>query len=276
MNKMNFHPQKCKVVSVANRPPPLLGILPNVQFFYSLGGNILDYVDGEKDLGVDINPTLNFSVQCDRLIAKANQQFGLTKRTCYFVNDFKRKRTLYLALIRSQFEHCSPIWRPTGLTMISKFETFQKKCIKWILSEEPLHYHSHETYLLKCRQARVLPLAKRFDFNDLTLFYKVVYEIIPLKLPAYLGFFDGQSRLRSCHLDTLSLVSEITPRTNSLLTINNNSSLSKSFFYRTHFLWNKLPFELRDTRNFSTFRNNLEKSLWSDLMVPADEILEHP
>jgi hypothetical protein len=109
MNKMNFHPQKCKVVSVANRPPPLLGILPNVQFFYSLGGNILDYVDGEKDLGVDINPTLNFSVQCDRLIAKANQQFGLTKRTCYFVNDFKRKRTLYLALIRSQFEHCSPI-----------------------------------------------------------------------------------------------------------------------------------------------------------------------
>ena len=82
---MNFHPQKCKVVSVANRPPPLLGILPNIQYFYSLGDVILDYADSEKDLGVDINPTLNFSIQCDRLIAKANQQFGLTKRTCFLL-----------------------------------------------------------------------------------------------------------------------------------------------------------------------------------------------
>ena len=214
-----------------------------------------------------------FSVQCDRLISKANQQFGLTKRTCYFVNDFRRKRTLYLALIRSQFEHCSQIWRPTNQTMLSKFESFQKKCIKWILSEEPLHYYSHETYLLKCRQARVLPLEKRFDFNDLTLFYKVVYGIIPLELPGYLKFFDGQSRLRSCHLDTLSLVSDIRPRTNSFLSINNNSSLNKSFFYRTHFLWNKLPFELRATAKFSTFRTNLEKLLWSDIITPAEELL---
>ena len=274
MNKMNFHPQKCKVVSVANRPPPLLGILPNVQYFYFLGDVILEYVDSEKDLGVDINPTLNFGLQHDRLIAKANQQFGLTKRTCFFVNDFRRKRTLYLSLIRSQFEHCSPIWRPTNQTMISKFEAFQKKCIKWILSEEPVHYHSHETYLIKCREARVLPLVKRFDLNDLTLFYKVVYGLIPLELPEYLTFFDGQSRLRSCHLDNLSLVSTIKPRTNSCLSIKHNSSLNKSFFYRTHFLWNKLPFELRAIVSFSKFRTNLVKFLWSDLLTPSDEGLD--
>ena len=34
-NMMNFHPQKCKVVSVAHREPPLLGILPNIQYYYS-------------------------------------------------------------------------------------------------------------------------------------------------------------------------------------------------------------------------------------------------
>ena len=34
-NKMNFHPDKCKVVSVANRLPPLLGILPCTQYFLS-------------------------------------------------------------------------------------------------------------------------------------------------------------------------------------------------------------------------------------------------
>jgi hypothetical protein len=90
----------------------------------------------------------------------------------------------------------------------------------------------------------VLPLSKRFDLNDLVLFYRVINELIPLKLPNYLTFFDGQSRLRSCHLDSLSLVSSTKPRTNSFLTTTQNSSLNKSFFYRTHLLWNKLPYDL--------------------------------
>ena len=129
-NNMNFHPQKCKVISIAYRSPPLLGILPNIQYFYTLGDNPLDYAETEKDLGVDINTKFSFNEQCERLLSKANQQFGLTKRTCFFVNDVTRKRTLYLTLIRSQFEHCAPIWRPYNETMVKKFETFQKKCVK--------------------------------------------------------------------------------------------------------------------------------------------------
>ena len=265
-NKMNFHPDKCKVVSVANRLPPLLGILPNIQYFYSLGDNILDYVDCEKDLGVDINPTLNFGEQCERLLAKANQQFGLTKRICYFVKDVKRKRALYLSLVRSQFEHCSPIWRPLCQTMIEKFENFQKKCIKWILSEVPLHY-CYDTYIRKCRQVNILPLIKRFEFNDLVLFYKVVNSLIPLRLPAYLEFFDGNSRLRSCHLDTLCLVSTIHPKANALAATTKNSALNKSFFYRTHLLWNKLPFEVRGANSLSIFRTKLLKILWDSIAM---------
>ena len=262
-NKMNFHPQKCKVVSVAIRPPALLGILPNVQYFYTLGNNIMDYVESEKDLGVDINSKLNFTEQCDRLYSKANQQFGLTKRTCYFVNDIKRKRALYLSLIRSQFEHCSPIWRPTIETMSSKFENFQKKCLKWILSEENLHYGLNEIYIRKCRQLRLLPLSKRFDFNDLVFFYKIIYKLIPVQLPYYLKFFDGNSRLRSCHLDELCLVSDIKPRTNE------RSPLQKSFFYRTHLLWNNIPLELRRIEHYQQFRSKLSKYLW-DLIMTDD------
>ena len=262
-NKMNFHPQKCKALSVATRPPALLGILPNIQYFYTLGNNIMDYVESEKDLGVDINSKLNFTDQCDRLYSKANQQFGLTKRTCYFVNDIKRKRALYLSLIRSQFEHCSPIWRPTNETMSSKFENFQKKCLKWILSEENLHYGLNEIYIRKCRQLRLLPLSKRFDFNDLVFFYKIIYKLIPVQLPYYLKFFDGNSRLRSCHLDELCLVSDIKPRTNV------RSPLQKSFFYRTHLLWNNIPLELRRIEHYQQFRSKLSKYLW-DLIMTDD------
>ena len=149
--------------------------------------------------------------------------------------------------------------------MITKFENFQKKCIKWILNEEPLHY-SHDTYLMKCCQARVLPLEKRFDFNDLTLFYKIVNKLIPLSLPPYLNFFDGYSRLRSCHLDTFSLVSDIKPKSNSSFSDNKTSALNKSYFYRTHLLWNKLPLELRAIINYDKFRNKLIKYMWGEVV----------
>ena len=54
LNKMKFHPLKCKVVSIAHRLPPFLGILPNIQYFYTLGDISLEYVDSEKDLGLTL------------------------------------------------------------------------------------------------------------------------------------------------------------------------------------------------------------------------------
>ena len=271
-NKMKFHPQKCKVVSLCNRDSPLnirstFGIFtfPFTSFQYTIGGDPLEYADSEKDLGVLINPSFDFNDQIDALISKANQQLGLLRRTCHFVQDIKRRRALYLTLVRSQFEHCSPIWRPLGKTNLEKFDSFQKKCIKWILFEEEHSYHSLTCYFRKCRQANILPLSKRFDLNDLVLFHKVVYQDIPLKLPEYLKFFDGTSRLRSTHLDDLCFVSDILPRASA------PNLLKKSFFYRTHSLWNSLPYEIRSISSKSLFRDRVERFLWELVMNNPDE-----
>ena len=170
-NKMKFHPQKSKVISIAHRKPHLLGILPMIQFIYTLGDNPLDYHEHENDLGVDINSKLNWNEQCNKIYKKALQMFGMTKRTCYFVDDIKRKRILYLTLIRSQFEHFSPVWRPSWITMTDKLESLHKRCIKWILSEEYINYNTYVTYIQKCRQVNILPLKYRFELNDLLLFH---------------------------------------------------------------------------------------------------------
>ncbi len=262
-NKMKFHPKKCKVVSIGNRPSPL-GMLPFVVFHYLLGRSVLSYVDSEKDLGIYINPSLKFNEHCEHLISKASQQFGLLRRTCHFVKDVRRRRVLYLTLVRSQFEHCSPVWRPNGKTMIERFDNFQKKCIKWILCEEELSYGSHDIYIRKCRQTNILPLSQRFILNDLILFHKVVYNLIPIDIPNYLTFFDGHSRLRSCHLDKLSFVSSLIPNT------SNSSKLEKSFFYRSHMIWNSVPLEIREIRSISEFRSKIETHLWN-LILNTDE-----
>ena len=271
-NKMKFHPQKCKVVSLCNRESRLgekssLGIFifPLIRFHYHLGGVPLEYADSEKDLGILINPNLNFTDHHDALFSKANQQFGLLKRTCHFVKDIKRKRALYLTLVRSQFEHCSPVWRPSNKTSLEKFDNFQKKAIKWILAEEELSYHSYDCYVRKCRQVNILPLSCRFDLNDLILFHKVVNSYIPLNLPPYLTLFNGETRLRSTHLDNLCYISSIIPKTSS------SSLLSKSFFYRTHSLWNSLPLEIRSLGSLTVFRSRLETYFWQNTLSSYDD-----
>ena len=102
-------------------------MLPFSVFQYHLGESPLNYVDSEKDLGIIVSTNLNFDIQCENLLSQASQQFGLVKRTCHFVKDVRRRRVLYLSFVRSQFEHCSPIWRPNSETVTHKFENFQKK-----------------------------------------------------------------------------------------------------------------------------------------------------
>ena len=260
LNKMKFHPTKCKVVSIHSRPSPL-SMLPFHMYQYHLGGCPLEYVENEKDLGVLVNTNFNFDTQCEALLSKASQQFGLLKRTCQFVRDVRRRRVLYLTLIRSLFEHCSPIWRPNSLTMTNNLENFQKSCIKWILSEEELSYGSYDMYIRICRQVDILPLSLRFKYNDLVLLFKVIHGLIPLDLPAYLSWFNGNSRLRTTHLDDLSLVCSLIPSAKSC-----SKFLEKSFFYRTHSFWNALPLEIRQLGSLSLFKSRLENHLWESVM----------
>ena len=147
--------------------------------------------------------------------------------------------------------------------MINRFENFQKKCIKWILSELELSY-SNEAYIRKCKQVNILPLLYRFMFN-------VIYKIIPVTMPDYFTLYSGDSRLRSSstHLDNLSFVSNIASTTTSI------GNLNKSFFFCSHTLWNFLPFDLRNSMIPSQFKIKLAKHYWNmastEIKQPEEE-----
>ena len=70
---VNFHPEKCKVVSINHNPYPL-SMLPFVAFHYNLRENLLEYAGNEKDLGVDITSNLSYNGHCDKIISRANQK----------------------------------------------------------------------------------------------------------------------------------------------------------------------------------------------------------
>ena len=91
-------------------------------------------------------------------------------------------------------------------------------------------------------------------------------------MPSYLSFYDGSSRLRSSHLDRLSLVSNITPRINlpRYTDRTGNNPLENSYFYRTHTKWNRVPLEIRDIPNPSDFKRKLITFIWNSLQSELD------
>ena len=257
-NKMTFHPDKCKALMVRLRKPPLIDVLPFIQFMYEMGENVLDYCNIETDLGININGALNWTQHSNKIYSRANQRFAILRRTCSFIHNLKMKRILYLAMVRSLFEHCPTIWRPSSDTAIKLLESIQKRALKWIFGESPVNYSADNTlYYIHCKQLNILPIKFRFDFHDLISFHSIVYDYSCVKLPYYLSKYVG-TRLRSSHLDSMCYVSSVLPR-------SENNCFSNSFFYRSHLAWNRLPLDLRDTVNQAQFRIKLAEYLWKEV-----------
>ena len=131
------------------------------------------------DLGIVTTKRFSFNNHRSEILSKAFTKFNLLRRTCHFVRNAQKRRTLYLTLIRSLFEHGSQVWSRVNISTIISFENFQKSCIKWILWEQFLPYHEID-YLKRLTSLNILPLESKFIYSDLLLFHKVIHELIPI------------------------------------------------------------------------------------------------
>ena len=141
-----------------------------------------------------------------------------------------KRRTLFLAQVRSQFEHCPVVWQPHSKTALDKLESVQKRGFRWILNDIALpSFSSTSFYYHTCKQLNILPLAFRFKLKDLTFFHSIFYNKSVVKLPSYLTHFQG-SRLRNCHLDSLCICSSVLPKTpQNLESLTTSTGITISF-----------------------------------------------
>ena len=264
-NKMNFNNEKCHALAVKATDYLLTDELPFSTFFYSLDDNIIDYSYQERDLGVLINSKFNFIDHHQAIITKAYQFLGLTKRSCHFVTDKKRRRNLYLAMVRSQFEHCSIVWAPKLQSEIEKFEKVQKRAVKWILRQEYYSYSDVVTYYSKCKETNILPLSKHFELNNLMFFHKILNQLINIQLPPYIQRYNGQSRLRNSRLDSRCFV--YTPEICGVM----HSPLYKTFFYKVIHQWNNLSLDIRSTECHTTFKRLMKAVMWDSINTTIEQ-----
>ena len=105
---------KCTAVHFSTSQSPLL-------YNYSVNGKVIPFNSTHKDLGILVSSDQQWSNHYQLIISKSYKMLAMLRR--FFSNSIgvSSKRSLYLSLVRSQLQYCSPLWHPHLLTDIKCF-----------------------------------------------------------------------------------------------------------------------------------------------------------
>jgi len=129
---------------------------------YTVNGNAIKSLQQHKDQGVTFSSNFSWTVHYSKFTIKAYQMLGLVRRT-FRINCVNAKKQLYIALVRSQLQYCSILWRPQLVKDITTIERIQRRATKYILQVYNSSYKS---------RLNLLPLMYYFELHDIMFFVK--------------------------------------------------------------------------------------------------------
>ena len=134
---VNFNCGKCGVMHLGKNNP---------NYPYTIDGTPLNVTCSEKDLGVYVDPLLNFEEHILKTVKKARQISGLITRTI----TFKSKDImvpLYKSLVRPILEYGNAVWSPYFRKHINLIESVQRKFTKCIIGVKDMTYEERLKFL---------------------------------------------------------------------------------------------------------------------------------
>jgi len=195
----------------------------------------------QKDLGIWITPSMNFSLQCQKASNKANQTLGRLKRSFKYMSR-QSLTTLYKTFVRPHLEYCASIWSPHLARDIDTLEKVQRRATKLVPSISTLSYelrlNALNLYSLYCRRQR----------GDLIEVYKILNDLYYVNQHDFFTV-DNSSTTRG-HSKKLFKPRAIT------------TTRLHFFSYRVISSWNSLPQHVITANSTSNFKFKLDK-FWS-------------
>ena len=157
---MRFNEKKCYVMRIAQARSPL-------QFEYTLNGSQLQSTSCHGYLGVDISSDLKWNQHIFRTAAKANRVLGFVRRNLKPCSR-RIKNLAYVTLVRPILEYGSAIWDPYTQLLIDKFESVQRRAVRFIMNDYS-RFHSVSDMM---SELGIEPLSFRRRIARLTNFHK--------------------------------------------------------------------------------------------------------
>ena len=117
---MEFHPQKCKLLSITNKTKP-------IPTEYNIHGETLESVETAKYLGLTLHKKLKWNKHISIICSKAHQRRSFLQRTLRGCSK-KTKIQAYRTYVLPMIMYASSVWNPTGSTstgLQNELETVQ-------------------------------------------------------------------------------------------------------------------------------------------------------
>jgi hypothetical protein len=134
---------------------------------YSMGGQVLETTNSERDVGVMITNNLKPAENCAKAAKTAMTVLGQIKRSFRY-RDKKIFPALYTRYVRPHLEFSSAAWSPYHQKDIDILEKVQKRAVSMVNGLNGL------TYEQKLNALGLEPLLERRKFADLMLMFKVL------------------------------------------------------------------------------------------------------
>ena len=228
---MEFHPQKCSVLSVTKSRSP-------IKHPYMLKGHILEVQDCTKYLGVDLQSSMSWKNHIDRITKKANSTLGFLRRNLKASSE-ETKSNAYFCMVRSNLEYCCSVWSPHYKDQIKKVEMVQRRAARFATNR----YRNTSSVSSMLDHLQWEPLESRRSKIQLNLLYKVVEDLIDIPASKYLT--PSTAITRAAHSRKFRQYS------------TSSDSFKFSFFPRTIPLWNSLPASVAEAPSLASFRKGL-------------------
>ena len=175
--KLNFNLSKCKVLRLTRSKQPFL-------YSYDMNGTVLELVNSMLDLGVTVQSDHKWNEHVLNITARANSMLGFIKRTVGHSTSIDCRKALYVTLVRSVLEYCSPIWSPGSRMLTKLLEGVQRRATRFILGTGP----EHPDYKSRLTSLGMLPLTFRREAADVLLFVKSLANLYDCDIVKHVSF----------------------------------------------------------------------------------------
>ena len=168
---MEFHPQKCKLLSITNKTKP-------VATTYTIHDEALKSVETAKYLGVTLHKKLKWNKHVSNICSKAHQRRSFLQRNLRGCSK-RIKIMTYKTYVLPIIMYASSVWDPTGPSnngLRLKLESVQRKAARFVYNN--WSWEASPTTMMKELKWRPTELLRKI--SSLVMLHKIINKNIDI------------------------------------------------------------------------------------------------
>jgi hypothetical protein len=233
--QMIFNPTKCYHLRSTRQKKP-------IKSHYKMLCHQLEEVEHHPYLGVEFSNDYSWSHHIDKVTGKAEKSLNFLRRNLGKCSR-ETKNLAVTTMVRPILEYASAAWDPYQQNHINQVERIQSKAARFATGR----YNRRDSVTEMRKDLGWLTLQERRFITRMSIFYKIVYSQIAIKLPSYTHHelrFTRSANPKQYYMPTTC-----------------TDVFRFSYFPRTIRCWNILPSQLTSVSSVDVFKDCLCKEV---------------